>query len=487
MAGQAGGARLIVALLVLAALAGLVYYSLPGQEEPSWLYAGKKFSQDSAQAIQSALAAEDIEVFTDRDGRIGVRPSSWSKALAALRKKKVEPPSLEEIEKDYQTPNLWESREQREQRFQWGQERKLEVMIERLEDIIAADVTIHREQIRGGLRPETKVSAFVYIDAGKTRELSPRSIRTIQNLLVTNCAGLKPEAVSITDRSGKFYLVAGDPSGGMHSRTMARAEELRDQIAERLTYINGVDVLVQMEEPETEPPAAANPAPIETKATVPLKPAAVTVVNQPTELEPEATPVAESAVSHSPQRPSRAVQPPLARAKVWVQVPRTYYLNALAENAPGKHPSVEDLAPYINRTEGLIRNAISVIVPSQELGSVKIDVIPDAPIQTRAVPLPGPPSATWWHGYPAWLPGAAIGAGIGLLVVMIAGFGMMASRRPKLPARTTLRRSTLTVDPPEADVARPTERVRELIRANPEAAAGVLHRWINQDRGELRG
>ena len=52
----------------------------------------------------------------------------------------------------------------------------------------------------------------------------------MQGYLVSNCSGLKPEAVSVSDRSGKFYLVAGDPGGGFRSRGMARAEELRESI-----------------------------------------------------------------------------------------------------------------------------------------------------------------------------------------------------------------------------------------------------------------
>jgi flagellar biosynthesis/type III secretory pathway M-ring protein FliF/YscJ len=60
---------------------------------------------------------------------------------------------------------------------------------------------------------------------------------------------------------------------------------------------------------------------------------------------------------------------------------------------------------------------------------------------------------------------------------------MMAARRPAArPSRTTVR-SGVVVDAPSGPVPGPSERVRDLVRRDPEAAAGVLQRWIGQGEG----
>ena len=489
--GRGRWTRAWVVVGLVALTVPLIYLSLPNVEEPLWLYANKRFSQDAAQAVETALAAEDIQVFKDREGHLGVRPSVWNKAMAALRKSKVEPPSLDEIEKAYQTPNLWETSDQREQRLHWGMEHRVEVMIERLADIRSAHVTVQREKVRGGLRPEWKYTGFVYIETDGSHEISPRSVKSIQALLVANFNGLKPDAVSVSDRSGKFYLEAGNPIGGLISHTLARADELRESIVERLSYIKGLDVLVQME------PAAPEPTPV-VQAPVPAKPiirqipAAETLANHPIELGPDPTssafsqanPATVSTVAALPKIP----EPAMPKAKVWVRVPRSYYIDAFLENNPNKQPTPEELTPYVVRTEGQIRDTVTALVPARELDIVKIATIPDSPIGPRLVATPLPAPEALLQGWPAWVPGAAVGAAVGLATVVAVGvgFGLFAGRRPKTAPRSPLRRGGISVDPPGEAVHGPSERVRDLVRADPEAAAGVLHRWIGRDGGGSR-
>ncbi len=76
-----------------------------------------------------------------------------------------------------------------------------------------------------------------------------------------------------------------------------------------------------------------------------------------------------------------------------------------------------------------------------------------------------------------WLPVAAAAA-LAAVGLMALGGGLIAARRPSSRVPRPVRR-----DPFEAGVgddAGPGERVRELIRLDPAAAAGVLHRWIAQ-------
>jgi flagellar M-ring protein FliF len=62
------------------------------------------------------------------------------------------------------------------------------------------------------------------------------------------------------------------------------------------------------------------------------------------------------------------------------------------------------------------------------------------------------------------------------------GFGVLASRRPAPhpSARPREDRARYKIDEASDPGPGPSERVRELIRLNPEAAASVLHRWTGQ-------
>ena len=74
-----------------------------------------------------------------------------------------------------------------------------------------------------------------------------------------------------------------------------------------------------------------------------------------------------------------------------------------------------------------------------------------------------------------------------MALVLGTGFGLIASRRPSArPSRTSVR-SGLVVDAPSGPVPGPSERVRDLVRRDPEAAAGVLQRWIGKADGGHAG
>jgi len=78
---------------------------------------------------------------------------------------------------------------------------------------------------------------------------------------------------------------------------------------------------------------------------------------------------------------------------------------------------------------------------------------------------------------PAWV----IAAGVALLaaVALLAG-GLRAGRGPSArPERRRRYDRRLAGESPGSGPA-PSERVRELVRMDPEAAAGVLQRWIGQ-------
>ncbi len=485
--GSGRGARLSLLALGVAAVAAAVYLAVPAdRDEVEWLYAGRRFSPDAADAIMKALAIEKIAWKTDAGRRVGVVPARWSDAMAALEKHGVEPESLERIGKDRPEPSLWEGPAERAERDRRTLERKLKATIEGYgEGIRSADVTILRATPRVGHRPASEPRGVVILDTDRTPP--HRIIQSIRTLLPALVQDLKRDAVTVGDRAGNFYLNADDPTAASTTQSLARAQELRDALLQGLgPLIQGVDVVVRV-----EPPAPAEAPPSPTPAThpgphaPPHRPSPDEVrSNAPIGLDPdpEPDPVAPPAPAPSPSHPAPGPGP--GRANVWVKVPRSYYLRIFRENAPNRQPSADELAAYDQKTRALVENAVRMHVPAAERGQILVNTILDdlgagGPLVVPAGSADAPRTS------PAWLPPVALGAGVGLGVAMVlgTGFGMMAARRPTArPSRAGVR-SGVVVDPPTGAVPGPSERVRDLVRRDPEAAAGVLRRWIGQSEG----
>ncbi len=487
VSGRGRGTRLGLIAVVVATLVTLIYLTVPlEREELIWLYDGRKFSPDSALAIQKTLAGEKIAFKSDGSNRIGVAPSRWPDAIVALEKHGVEPPSLERMEQAAPEPALWASPEERSERKQWMIEHELKAIIQGYQGIRSAHVTITRSVVRGGLRPTWSVGGSVVLDA--VPRPTHRVIGAIQTLLSTKVADLRPDAVTISDRTGHFYLKAGDPTAASVTQSLARAEELREGLLDNLREIPGVDVVVQVEPPAmSEPSPTAMPVTRVSKNVPPPPPPSADEIkpNLPIGLDPEPEPTPEPTVAQVvPMLPASPPVPAVGKANVWVKVPRSYYLKIFHDQSPNRNPSQDELISYSQKTRELVENAVTVLVPSAERGRVMVSMILDDLGVSGRLVLPGgsTESAREW---PAWVPPVALGAGAGLGVALlfVTGFGMVAARRPEAkPSRTSVR-SGLSVDAPSGAVPGPSERVRDLVRRDPEAAAGVLQRWIGQGEG----
>ena len=297
-------------------------------------------------------------------------------------------------------------------------------MIQKLDGIMSADVTIHRPKGRGAGRQPARATAFVYVETRGGRELSPKAVEAIQNLMVRE-HDLTHDAVTVCDDHGRRYLEAGDPMGVQSNLIRAREEELSEKILEQINWVKGVGVTVQLiPSPAPAPtptPIPAHPAPVEE----PRPPNWEVVPNQPLELvEPTPSsgpaPALHPVASAAPPRP--ADEPVIAR--VWVKVPRSfYYLKAL----PNREPSPGDLQPIVTRTETLIRTAVAHAIPPGQLSEpVVIDTIPDdVPVGRPLIVSDVPESRrviSWW------VP-AGVGGGL-MAALLLIGVRLRATRRP---------------------------------------------------------
>jgi type III secretory pathway lipoprotein EscJ len=482
--------------------------------ESSFLSSGRRFSPDDLIKVCRALDRKQIDYRIDDQRRVVVTGEQFDSAAAVIAKLELGPRSLDELRDQAISSSVWESIHDKEIRENQRQEKIVESLINKLPGIVGSFVLINRPKERWGLHATAKPSTFVSLETEEDRQLPFRTIQSITRNLTGSVPGLAPEAITVVDRRGHVYLEAGNPALSALSDSRAREEQVSQEILEKLEWIKGVRVSVQLPGATAADPELSTarplkdlhrsdhkPEPTTTKTSppqaqpqpAPLPPAAA--INRPLTLDPEPAPAppspaldAPSAISTtevgsmsspgsraSAETIATSRDGPIEQGRVWVKVPRSYYLNA--SNLPGhKEPSQEDLRRLVARTEEQIRTGIALIVPLSGPGAWKtiIDMIPDegplnrppivsSPAESRRVALD-------------WGIAAAMGAIAAALVTL--GSWALSGRRPAgrlEPAPAGLRSHRGTVA-----TAGPSERVREFVRRNPESAVSVLERWTSQ-------
>ncbi len=451
--------------LILASLAvvGSVGYLAAGERTPGSvpatpLYEGQRLSNDDMAAIETALDAESIFFRSDYPShRIFVRTDRKAAALAVIIKHKATPATLNDLnrEDDPESPAWMLTAAERDRRERHHLEKILKRQIEGLDDpIISAQVTIIRDRVRGSLDPRANVHASVDLLLERGRKLKLQTVESIETFLVSKIPDLKPDAITVIDQTGHKYLGAGDAPLKEEVRKHSREEEWSEKIAEGLRHIPGVGVMVTLESV-----AVAAPMPVE-PPTAPLVEG--TVSNRPFSVAPEprfivALPLPPTLKTH---------------ANVWVRVPRSFYLLAAQSQTPNRTPSAEDLQLMQTTTNRIVHEAVDASIPKEMQGDIRVATVQDDLAVSRNLILPpeSTPSPLW--PIPAV---AASGVGLALLASVVTGL-RIAAKRPTLRPASAWRPGFVADEPNPG----PSERVRELIRLNPEAAAGVLQRWIGQ-------
>ncbi len=486
--------RWSIALAVLAAFGGLTYAAATGLPTSSTTYvalrSGTRFSSDDLIAITKALDAKHLDYRFDHQNHVEVAVDQASDANDALAKLDVGPKRLNDIRKEALASNVFDPMGVGEERRKQAANEFLETTLRRLPGIVNAVVKVNRPAPRGGLRANTAgTSAFVWIETENDHELSSTTVERIQTMISGAEPEIKPGAVTVFDTTGRNYLDAHNPALGEQAHTKAREEALRQEILDKLDRIKGVEVSVKLVPgPVIPPPTPLPPLPV-AKAVEPAVeaveiplPTLSMGVNQPLDSSEESRPPApvpkpEPAVVLPPPAPSPAPVPP--KAKVWVKVPRGYYVRAVRD----KDPSLEDYQPLVERTEKLIITAVRHVVPPGQLEEpVAVSIIPEDVPEPKAASaaIDSRRNLSWW--VPAGIAAAASAT------LTFLAFRTFAARRPlsRALADELGRGRVYKIDEPSDAGAEPgpSERVRELIRLNPQAAASVLHRWTGHGQGE---
>ncbi|WP_435015706.1 hypothetical protein TA3x_003252 [Tundrisphaera sp. TA3] len=460
-------ARMALLVVALAALATAGYLATPDASAAAswaWIFENRHLSRDDIARIRETLEAQGIPCYTDRAGRIGVKAECKAQALAVLAKGKVAPPTLNELDSRAVEPHgLFDGPEEIARRERILTQQSLKMQIETLDPSIdSAFVRINRFRSGGGFQTTESVSGYVHLTVNDHRELPHKIIDGIQTILTGSVPELRRDAITLIDQRGRAYLSAGNRELTESVSSRAREEVWRDAIHEALRHIPGVDVRVQLETPQ--PPnspkvATETPTPSET-----VRP------NMPVAVAPD--PPAPAEAPPAPARP---------QANVWVRVPRSYYLMAFESQSPNRKPGPEDLKALDATTRELVDHAVRSVILSEDLGHVETYMVQDDLTMARppAIAIPSETRSDF-----SW---AVVSGAVGALGMLAgaAALHLMSARRPSSRPAIPKRRADFATDEADGSAPGPSERVRELIRLDPEAAAGALQRWIGQ--GEATG
>jgi hypothetical protein len=401
---------------------------------------------------------------------------------------------------------LWETPEERKIKEQLTREKILESLISRLDGVVWSLVSIHHVHPSPGVRTAPKPSAFVYIESVGDRQLPPQTIQSISVILTGFERELSLNSITVMDRRGHIYLDSASPALSDASRTRAKEEELTQTILCSLHWINGVRVFVQLGK---RPPSQTAPSRVPFKAAAAQPnlehhqqkhrageqlseklsgtPLPTIRINQPLLLDVESSPtrVVDSAGATVLETPTglgadrstrcefRHADHAREHGQVLVDVPRSFYRSALINRSSQRTPSPEDEDVLASRTNEQIKRTIRAIVPDPTMWDVYVDTIPDDVSLSR--PLRSSQSAERGVVDPRRV--ATIGAGFSLVLATAAVWFRVARRvwrGPEFAHRNCL---------PPTDSGTGTgrlERVQEIIRLDPEAAASVLQRWTEQ-------
>ena len=445
----------------------------------TYLGSGRRYSSDDLLKITRELDKQHVRYTQVDDHRIAVAADALDVASAAVAKLEVGPRPLEDIRNAAGQASIWESPHDKEAREQREMARMFERLIDDLPGVESSFVLINRSKERIGLRLVDRPTALVRLETEGGRELPFSVVESITSILKVSEKGLTPQAITVMDRSGRRYLDAGNPALNAISTTRAREEDLSRQILEKLDWITGVSVDVQLA--IAEPEDQQEPNAVETKpsaAPTPIEPGISVSLNRALSIDLEpADPVPPVA---SPAEPSPAAPvEPKRRGQVWVRVPRSFYLNA--SFTPDRHePSKDDIRTLMARTEAQIRKAVELVIPEIRTAAWQppsIDMIADqTPDDRMPAVISGRDSRRLVN---EWATAGAAGAAAAALVAV--GTWVFGARQPTRRAASS--RGSLRYHRGSSATPPPTERVLEFVRRNPEAAFSVLNRWTSQGGG----
>ncbi|MEW4571127.1 hypothetical protein AB1L88_24925 [Tautonia sp. JC769] len=465
---------IVVAILALASMALIA----PKPDQPEWLDQGRAFPPDQVEALLNELAIKGIDAQADDRGRVSVAPTRRAEALKVLDQLGLGRLSIFQAVDDPDRPPIMADAAERTEIHLRAEARKIERALEEIPGIQSAVVVLMPKPGRPFARPET-ARAGVHLRADRSRSLSPTTVDRVLNVIAT-FTQLEADDVTIIDAHGDALLKAGDPTFARSMRAEALVRSWEAAIAEQLSpVIDGALVEVRLDAPidaNAPVPVVATPddaAPTFEPTPSPPPRAVEVVPNGPMSLDPE-----PDAEPPTPPAAPPIAEPAQPRANVLVKVPASYYLARHDAFLNAREAKQDVLDRFVAFTEDYVHTIIAHVIPEASLGRVQIlmQPLPNEPDTPRPVARDARQEAALW-----WVPAAVLGGIAGLALIAAAG-GWLSGRRPASHASTATAGTSRPHLPPlpDDDAPGPADRVRELVRSDPSAAAAVLRRWVEQ-------
>lgn len=459
--------------LAAALLAGLVALAYQAGSEPvghDWLMDGRPFNREEASRVVAALRDAAIPC-TESGGQISVPADRKAEALAVLARNKLGPRQLDEVLDELaSSPSIFEDLSSREKRELIQRGTLIQTAISKLSGILSVTAVLSPLENGNRLHPNRQLRATIFVQTEAGRPLPSQTVQFIRVMVRSLVAELEPDGLTLIDPwADRIYAVAGRPEAEILSAAKAREEEVRAKILDQL-QIEGARVTVRIDPGPSTPTAEEQPA-AKTDFDEPAL-----LVNAPIRepLEPvEPTEPTSQALANTPT----PIAGP-ARAAILVRVPRDYLFQLHNTIQPGQSPSAEDLQLLDARLRRVIQTIVGTVLSPNEQSELTIDWIDGI---RKARPSPTTHSEAR-RALAHWLPTVLAGA-LAVIGLMALGGSLIAARRPSVRSRRPLPSRgpfEAGVGDEDENQTGPSERVRELIRLDPAAAAGTLHRWISQ-------
>jgi flagellar M-ring protein FliF len=496
--------RWSVALLAVIGLTSLVYWTAASFTTLGARYLGssRQFSSDELIKVRTALDKQRLNYRVDDSRRVEVAADQFDQADEVVAKLDFGQRPIGEIREQSYIFSFLDSPSDKENKKQLAQEKIIEGLIGQLDGVVSSLVSIKSPQTSKWLHANAKPTAFVYVETEGNRQLPYQTAQSISGIVTGYVPDLTPGSITVMDRHGNRYLDSGNPAIGDASRDRAREEDLVKEIVDKLYWIKGVRVQVKVNSPRMVEPAAAlagagnlsrqspvtdHPTATKTGAEMlksePGGSAPAMSVNQVVTLDPEPLPTLPAAASvvangtganppaagHSVEREQQRKHQP---GHVLIYVPRSFYINASDIRPNNREPTQAELRVMTERTENQIRTLVDIA--TSESWKVDIFVLPDELSLNQPANLQSSVAAR--RRVLDW---GIVGTVVAVVSILAAvGSWIQVARRPVSVPGPALSTGRFHVD--SASESGPSERVRELVRRDPQAAASVLQRWTGQ-------
>ncbi|MDM4019007.1 hypothetical protein [Roseiconus lacunae] len=206
------------------------------------LLGDRRFSHSQIDELDLEFSAAGLDGYEHRDGRFWVRPEQRHQFLSIAQQSRALPVDLADSpEESFTGFEIFASESQRQSKLQSLKARELGTKLCAFPDIAWASVDYDQQRL-GGIDQETIQSASVVIIPSNEKPLSPNRIDMIRQYVAGAYAGMSVEQVTVTDTTA---MESYNGKIDEQKRAQRHVEyELEHQLAEMLSGFGDVRIAV---------------------------------------------------------------------------------------------------------------------------------------------------------------------------------------------------------------------------------------------------